>query len=69
MLEWNHVVETIFYALTGLLALSIKGSFEKLINSVQELNIKMAVIIQQVEDQQSKISAHDERIRDLETSK
>jgi hypothetical protein len=69
MLEWNHVVETVFYAIAGLLAFSIKSNMEKLTSSVQELNIKMAVVIQQLEDHQTKLSAHDERLRDLETKK
>ncbi|MFN7262533.1 MAG: hypothetical protein ACK5UJ_01855, partial [Pseudobdellovibrionaceae bacterium] len=65
-MEWNQVVEALFYGGAGLLAMSIKGSIEKLTTSVQELNVKVAVVIQQVEEHREKLAPHDERLRELE---
>ena len=69
MIEWSEVVSTLFYALAGYLAVSIKGSIEKLTTSVQELNVKVAVVIQQVEEHKDKLASHDDRLRELEVSK
>lgn len=67
MMEWPEVLQSLIYGGAGLLAYSIRNSIEKLTTSVQELNVKVAVVIQQVEEHKTKLSAHDERIRELET--
>ncbi len=61
-MEWSEVAKTIFYALGSGAALWIARSISKLEESVSELNVKMAVVVERSDGHERRISKLEEKI-------
>jgi hypothetical protein len=56
---WAEVSKTLFYVMAGVLSLWVANSIDKMSNSVEDLNVKIAVVVERLE-------AHEKRLDKLE---
>jgi len=73
---FSQVVNWLFYSMMGFLALRAVGTLDKLEESVNSLNIKLATVVTKTEGYDKKLESYDvkfdrqdDRIRNLENTK
>lgn len=62
MLEPSQLIQSVFYGMAALLGTLALNTLRSMSNSINELNVKIAVVI-------SELKNHDARIASLESSK
>ena len=66
MLEYSQIVTWVFYAMATVIGGGVLNILRKLTSSVEELNIKMAVLIEKTAYHEKELEKHDNRIGALE---
>jgi hypothetical protein len=65
-ITFNNVISWVFYASIGFIALRGVNTLDKLENSVNDLNIKLAQVVTKSDGYDQQLYRQDERIRNLE---
>lgn len=61
-------MDWLFYGVLAYSAMSITGNIEKMQNSINELNVKMGIVVEKTSIHEAQLQRQDERIRALEKS-
>lgn len=65
-LSWNEVLRFLFYGVAAFMANRATGILDKLESSVNDLNVKLAVVVTKTDNYETRFDRQDIRIRDLE---
>lgn len=66
---FEHFVQWAFYGLIVYFSYDLRSTLKKMGMSVEKLNIKIAVVIEQTESHKELLDKHDTRIYNLEREK
>jgi ubiquinone biosynthesis protein UbiJ len=69
MPKWSDFVSWLFFGLIAYFGYQLTTSVDKMSDSMHELNVKMAVVVEQVQTQRKDFDKLDARVERLETKK